>query len=353
MCRGFKGTGSCYKKDDEIMTKILKIENDLSLLKEAGDVIKNGGLVAFPTETVYGIGANGLCPDAVRNVFKAKNRPMDNPLILHIAEYEEAEKIGYMNPAAKKIAESFWSGPVTVIVKKKDIVPSETSAGLDTVAIRMPSSPVARELIKYAGVPIAAPSANLSTKPSATRFEDVYDDLNGRVDMIVDGGGCSIGIESTVVDTTSDIPTILRPGGITYEQLCGVLGRVEVEKHKKEGSEDYKPKSPGMKYKHYAPKAKVIVYEENAEEKIALHLKENKEKGIKTGIFCKTTSSYDCDCIINWGENASEMASVLFSALRDFDRRGAEEILCEMPETAGLGMGVRNRIYKSAGFDIR
>ncbi len=335
------------------MTKILKADADLSVLKVAGDIIKNGGLVAFPTETVYGIGADGLSPKAVKKIFEAKGRPSDNPLILHISKAEDAEKIGYMNETAKKIANAFWSGPITVIVKKKPIVPKAVSAGLDTVAIRMPSSPIAAKLIEYAGVPIAAPSANLSGKPSPTRFEDVYEDLCGRVDMIIDGGSCNIGIESTVIDTTSEIPVILRPGGITHEQLTEVLGIVAVEEHKKEGSADYTPKSPGMKYKHYAPEAKVIVYEENSFEKISTHLKENNKREIKTGVFCKNSSVYDCENIIRWGENAEQMAGILFAALRDFDRMGVEEILCEMPEFEGIGMGVRNRIYKSAGFDVR
>ena len=335
------------------MTEILKITDNTEDLSRAGEIIRGGGLVAFPTETVYGIGANGLDDAAVRRIFAAKGRPADNPLILHIAKYEDAEKIGYMNAAARKIAESFWSGPVTVIVNKRDIVPESVTAGLDTVAIRMPSSKIAARLIEYSGVPIAAPSANLSGKPSPTVFRDVYDDMNGRIDMIIDGGSCAIGIESTVVDTTGNVPVILRPGGITYEQLRSVLGRVEVEKHKKEGSADYKPKSPGMKYKHYAPKAKVIVYEKNPGEKIAAHLAENLKNGVKTGVFCKNDSDYGCECTIKWGETAEDMANILFAALRNFDRMGVAEILCEMPEEGGMGMGVRNRIYKSAGFDIR
>ncbi len=336
-----------------MITEILTLGGDLTRLKKAGDILRNGGLVAFPTETVYGIGGNGLSSATVRKIFAAKGRPSDNPLILHIAKYEEAEQIGYMNETAEKIAKNFWSGPVTVIVKKKEIVPNEVSAGLDTVAIRMPSSPVAAKLIEYAGVPIAAPSANISGRPSTTCFKDVFEDLNGKVDMIIDGGSCNIGIESTVIDTTSPVPVVLRPGGITHEQLERVLGRVEVEKHKKEGSADYKPKSPGMKYKHYAPAAKVIVYEEDAFAKISAHLSENKKQGIKTGVFCRNTSQYSCDNIINWGKNADEMAAVLFSALREFDRMGVAEILCEMPEKEGMGLGVRNRIYKSSGFDIR
>ncbi len=334
-------------------TELLKITDDLSPLKVAGEIIKNGGLVAFPTETVYGIGADGLNATAVRKIFEAKGRPSDNPLILHIAKYADAEKIGYMNPMAKKIAEHFWSGPVTVIVKKKSIVPDAVSAGLDTVAIRMPSSQIASRLIEYAGTPIAAPSANLSGKPSPTRFIDVCDDLNGRVDMIIDGGSCNIGIESTVVDTTGELPVILRPGGITREQLEEIFGEVEVEKHKKEGSSDYKPKSPGMKYLHYTPKAKVTVFDGDAVAKISAQLEENVKKGIKTGVFCKDTSSYPCENIITWGSSASDMANIMFAAFRDFDRMGVDEILCELPGEDGLGLGVRNRIFKSAGFDIR
>ncbi len=321
-------------------------------IEKAGETIKAGGLVAFPTETVYGLGADGFNETAVKKIYEAKGRPSDNPLILHVSDMEMTEKTGYINENAKKIIEKFWPGPLTVIVKKKEIVGDVVSAGLKTVAVRMPENQTARKLIKSAGTPIAAPSANISGRPSPTRFEDVFDDLNGRIDMIIKSDNSDIGIESTIVDTTSVPPSILRPGGVTYEMLKEVLPDISEEKNVPH-TENFKPKCPGMKYKHYAPKAKVVVFEGNAKEKIIKTLEENRNRGIKTGVFCKTGASYDCDCIIYWGKNAAEMAAGMFSALRDFDKFGVDEILCEMPEEAGMGDGVRNRIYKSAGFDVR
>ena len=321
-------------------------------IEKAGRVIKNGGLVAFPTETVYGLGADGFNDAAVKKIYEAKGRPSDNPLILHVSDMEMTEKTGYINESAKKIIEKFWPGPLTVIVKKKDTVGDVVSAGLKTVAIRMPSNETARKLIESAGTPIAAPSANISGRPSPTRFDDVFADLDGRIDMIIKSDNSDIGIESTIVDTTSVPPMILRPGGITYEMSKEVLPDITEEKTAPHTG-DFKPKCPGMKYKHYAPKAKVIVFEGNSREKIEEKLAENRKNGIKTGVFCKDGSEYECECIIHWGENAEDMAAKMFSALRDFDKSGVDEILCGMPEENGIGAGVRNRIYKSAGFDIR
>lgn len=321
-------------------------------IEKAGKVINRGGLVAFPTETVYGLGADGLNETAVKKIYAAKGRPSDNPLILHTSDMEMTEKVGYINEKAKAIIEKFWPGPLTVIVKKKEIVSNAVSAELDTVAIRMPKNKIARELIKTANTPIAAPSANISGRPSTTRFEDVYADLDGRIDMIIKSDNSDIGIESTIVDTTAEIPIILRPGGITYEMLKTVLPNITEEKSTLQTG-DFKPKCPGMKYTHYAPCANVIVFEGNAKEKINRKLEKNRADGIKTGVFCRTDSVYDCELIIHWGTTAEEMAASMFSALRDFDKYGVDEILCELPEEHGIGSGVRNRIYKSAGFDIR
>ncbi|MBR5587115.1 MAG: threonylcarbamoyl-AMP synthase [Clostridia bacterium] len=331
------------------MTKI--ISTSLQELAEAGEVIKSGGLVIFPTETVYGLGADGLNPDAVKNIFRAKGRPSDNPLILHVSDMEMAEKIGEINPNAKKIMEKFWPGPITVIVAKKDVVPTEVTAGLDTVAIRMPSNPVAKKLIEFAQTPVAAPSANLSGKPSPTTFRHSFCDMNGRVDMIIDGGDCDIGIESTVVDTTSTPPTVLRPGGITAEMLAELFPDVEVEEHKKEGTEGYTPKSPGMKYKHYAPDAQVILY--TTEDKLAADLEEFKKQGKKVGLFKKDDLALSADIDISWGNDTADLAKRLFCSLRRFDELGAEVILCQLPEKSGMWRGVYNRLYKSAGFDVR
>ncbi len=331
------------------MTKVIKPSADE--IKKAGVVIYGGGLVVFPTETVYGLGADGLNPKAVSAIFKAKGRPSDNPLILHVADMDMAEKIGEINPAARKIMENFWPGPITVIVEKKDIVPKEVTAGLDTVAIRMPSNLVAKELIKAAGVPVAAPSANLSGKPSPTTFRHAFDDMDGRVDIIIDGGDCDIGIESTVVDTTSNPPTILRPGGVTAEMLGELFPDIMVEEHKKEGTEGYRPKSPGMKYKHYAPDAQVILY--RTAEKLAEDMEKFRAEGKKVGLFKKEGCSLSADIDISWGEAADDLAKRLFYSLRRFDELGADVILCQLPEKSGIWQGVYNRLYKSAGFDIR
>ena len=331
------------------MTKIIKPTQ--AELAAAGEVIKQGGLVVFPTETVYGLGADGLSPAAVRKIFEAKGRPSDNPLILHVADMQSAEKIGEINPTARKIMEKFWPGPITVIVRKKDIVPAEVTAGLDTVAIRMPENMIARALIKAAGTPVAAPSANLSGKPSPTAFRHALDDMKGRVDVIIDGGDCDLGIESTVIDTTSDKPLVLRPGGITAEMLREILPDTEVEQHKKEGTKGYKPKSPGMKYKHYAPDAQVILY--TTDQKLAEDITAFREKGKKVGLFKSETLNLSADIDISWGKDTKDLAKCLFYSLRRFDELGADVVLCQLPEKNGMWQGVYNRLYKSAGFDVR
>ena len=331
------------------MTKIINpTDAELSV---AGETIKQGGLVVFPTETVYGLGADGLNSAAVRRIFEAKGRPSDNPLILHVADMESAEKIGEINPIARKIMEKFWPGPITVIVRKKDIVPAEVTAGLDTVAIRMPENAIARQLIKAAGTPVAAPSANLSGKPSPTAFRHAFDDMKGRVDMIIDGGDCDIGIESTVIDTTSEKPMVLRPGGITAEMLREIFPDTEVEQHKKEGTDGYKPKSPGMKYKHYAPDAQVVLY--TTDQKLEKDITAFREQGKKVGLFKSEDLNLSADIDISWGKDAGDLAKCLFYSLRRFDELGADVVLCRLPEKKGIWQGVYNRLYKSAGFDVR
>lgn len=330
------------------MTKII---NSAEELLSAGEIIKNGGLVVFPTETVYGLGADGLNEEAVKKIFKAKGRPSDNPLILHVSNIQMAEKIGEISPVARKLMEKFWPGPLTVIVKKKDIVPNSVTAGLDTVAIRMPKHPIAKELIMHANTPVAAPSANLSGKPSPTAFCHAFEDMNGRVDAIIDGGESDIGIESTVIDTTSVPPMILRPGGITEEMIKEVISDIMTEEHKKEGSEGYIPKSPGMKYKHYAPDAKVILY--TTDEKLKEDLKSFRAEGKKVGLFKSEEYTLSADVDIVWGKDTKDLAKSLFYSLRKFDELGADVILCPLPEKKGIWQGVYNRLYKSAGFDIR
>ena len=330
------------------MTKILKTSCEIT---SAGEIIKDGGLVVFPTETVYGLGANGLDSDAVKKIFRAKGRPNDNPLILHVSDIEMAEKIGEINETARKIMEKFCPGPITVIVDKKSVVPDEVTAGLGTVAIRIPSNQIAQMLIKASACPIAAPSANLSGKPSPTAFRHALSDMDGRVDAIIDGGDCDIGIESTVVDTTVLPPIILRPGGVTAEALAEIFPDVMVEQHKKEGSEGYKPKSPGMKYKHYAPDAQVILYKTT--EKLTEDLKNFKSEGKKVGLFKKDDLDLSADINLTWGTTADEAAKRLFYSLRKFDELGADVILCQLPDKEGIWQGVYNRLYKSAGFDVR
>lgn len=332
-------------------TEFLKITDNFEDLKAAGEIIKNGGLVAFPTETVYGIGANGLNETAAKKIYEAKGRPSDNPLILHVNDINGAQKVGEVNEIAKILFETFSPGPLTVIIKKKEIVPDCTTGGLDTVAVRIPSAEIARRIIEYSGCPIAAPSANLSGKPSPTAFEHVKDDLNGRVDMIIDGGGIEVGIESTIIDSTKNPPVILRPGGITIEMVQEIFPDATEAKQPEAADENYKPPCPGMKYKHYAPKAHVTVFEkrELINEEIEKFRYENK----KIGVFCHDDSSYDGDYIIKWGKTAKDMAKLMFWALREFDGQGMDVVLCEMPEKGGLGSGIRNRLYKSAGYDIR
>ena len=305
-------------------TKVI-FSNDSAGLKAAGEIIKNGGLVVFPTETVYGIGADGLNEIAIKNIYIAKGRPSDNPLILHTNSIEKAEKIGYINSIAKKIFETFSPGPVTVVVKKKDIVPLAATGGLDTVAIRIPSSETARALIEYSGAYIAAPSANISDVQAP---------------------------QSTVIDTTGENPVILRPGKITLPDLQKLFPDATAEKHMKENTEGYKPKSPGMKYKHYAPKAKVIVFEGDAELKIKAELETIQKNGKKAAVFCRASSKYSADFAVKWQDSA-DMARLLFSTLREFDKMGADVILCEAPDNDAMGESVRNRLYKSAGYDIR
>ena len=264
-------------------------------MSHAGRVIREGGLVAFPTETVYGLGGNALDKRAAEKIYRAKGRPSDNPLIVHISRISQAENIAVnISHDARRLMEEFWPGPLTIILDKADIVPKETTGGLDTVALRMPNHPVALKLIEEAGVPVAAPSANLSGKPSPTTAGHVAEDMMGRINMIVDGGAVAIGIESTIIDMTGAVPTILRPGFVTVEMLKKVIGAVEVDKAVdaksiEEIGGDYRPKAPGMKYRHYAPKAELIMFEgsvENVAAAINRKLKEAEKNGKKAAVIC-------------------------------------------------------------------
>lgn len=347
-----------------INTKLINIDKaniDIDKLKIAAEILKNDGTVAFPTETVYGLGANALSKEAVEKIFKAKGRPSDNPLIIHIAHPSDIEKLVLEIPKqAEIIMEKFWPGPITLIFKKSDIVTKIVTGGLDTVAIRIPSHPIARKLIELAGVPVAAPSANLSGKPSPTKEKHVIEDLMGRVDAIVCGGDSRVGVESTVLDLTSDIPMILRPGGITKEQLREVIGNVEIDPAiLQKGDKDLVPKSPGMKYTHYSPNADVILIDGKLEDvmySIEKMRKEKEQKGYKVGIMAteETKDRYSGGVVISVGSRANleTVASNLFKVLREFDEKGVEIILAETFEEKGVGQAIMNRLMKAAGYNV-
>ncbi|HHV74796.1 MAG TPA: threonylcarbamoyl-AMP synthase [Thermoanaerobacterium sp.] len=344
------------------MTKIVKLDRDnpdMNLIDEAATILLNGGLVAFPTETVYGIGANSLNPDAVAKIFVAKGRPQDNPLILHIAEFQDLFKYAKNVPNdALKLARQFWPGPLTMIFEKSDIVPPINTAGMNTVAIRMPSNKIAHALIKRAGVPVSAPSANLSGKPSPTDASHVISDLYGRVDMIIDGGSCDVGVESTVVDMTGEIPTILRPGGITKEMIMEVVGSVDVDPIVyKKPSMDVKPKSPGMKYKHYSPDAEVYIVKGNIGDvikKIQELTEFQLNNGKKVGIMAteQTCEKYRNGEVLVVGsrEKPETIAKNLFRCLREFDKKGVDVVYAEGFDYDEIGLAIMNRLEKAAGY---
>lgn len=325
--------------------------------EEAGRIIKEGGLVAFPTETVYGLGGDALNPESSRKIYEAKGRPSDNPLIVHIADLKDLDRLVKEVPeSAKKLAEAFWPGPLTMIMKKSDEVPKETTGGLDTVAVRFPSHKVAQALILAAGGYIAAPSANLSGKPSPTVAKYVVEDLDGRVDAVIDGGDIPIGLESTIVDLSDGPAVILRPGYITAEMLTEVLGEVKTDPTVLDGNSRERPKAPGMRYRHYAPKGEMTIYEGPGEaviERINEEVRLAKEAGRKTGIIAtaETVSSYRADSVkcIGSREKEEEIASSLYRILREFDDEEIEVICSESFSDSGLGCAIMNRLLKAAG----
>ena len=329
-------------------------------LYKAAEIIKNGGLVAFPTETVYGLGANGLDENAVPKIYEAKGRPSDNPLILHISEFDEIKNIVKEIPdIAVLLADEFWPGPLTVVFKKSDMVPYRTTGGLESVAVRMPSNKIAREFIRAAGVPVAAPSANSSGRPSPTKASHVIEDLDGKIDMVIDGGTVDIGLESTIVDVTGEVPVILRPGFITEEMLLEAVGRVQIDEAVKSLSpdKDLKPKAPGMKYRHYAPQGKMTIYKGNSENVVKVINEEiAKSEGKKTAVLAtdETKRYYKADIVISLGsrKDSESIAHNLFDALRRFDDMGAEIIFSEGFDDNRLGFAIMNRLHKSAGYNI-
>ena len=336
-------------------TEIFRIDPekiDKKLIDIAGGFIKDGGLTAFPTETVYGLGASALDGEAAKKIYAAKGRPSDNPLIVHICSKEQINEIAKdISDTAKKLIDAFMPGPFTVILKKQDCIPAPITAGLDTVAIRFPDNSIARALIEASGVPIAAPSANVSGKPSPTKAQHVIHDMDGKIDCIIDGGNCDVGVESTIVDASGDIPVLLRPGGITYDMLKKVVPETVIDKHILESvGENEQPKCPGMKYKHYAPNADVIVIEgekDNVQSKIKELLDEN--KNTINGVLTMYGSDYDNAVMISAGDSNKEYAKNLFAALRKFDDLGVKVVYAEFCEKDGYGLAVKNRLYKSAG----
>jgi L-threonylcarbamoyladenylate synthase len=335
----------------------VKLQDNLDEIKIAAEIIKGGGIVAFPTETVYGLGANALNEEAVKAVYLAKGRPSDNPMIVHIGNMGMLDQlVQYVNEDSAKLMKACWPGPITFILPKSDLVPSVTCGGLDTVAIRMPANKIALALINASGVPIAAPSANISGRPSPTNYQDVVEDMDGRIDAIIQSEDCKVGIESTVVNLCSGTPVILRPGFYTKEKLTELLGKpVEYDRTLYEngigaldpakGASDidgFKPMSPGMKYKHYAPKAQVRLIrgnDESARQRIMTLGLEAKRNGEKVAVL-----DYDGD--------AEKAAKKFFADLRELDRQNYDLILVRTLDEEGFGFSIMNRMLKSAGYDI-
>lgn len=338
-----------------MQTEVIKIDiqkMDMDAMKKAGEILLSGGLVGFPTETVYGLGGNALDPTASQKIYAAKGRPSDNPLIIHIADMEHLETIVTEVPLeARKLAAAYWPGPLTMIFNKRECVPYETTGGLDTVAVRMPSDPIAAELIRQGGGYVAAPSANTSGRPSPTTAQHVLDDMNGKIPLILDGGAVNIGLESTIVDFTTDMPTILRPGYITLEMVREVLGKGEMDKGLISSDSKIKPKAPGMKYRHYAPKADLKIVEGEADAVVS-YINEQMN-GRKVGIICteETKSKYRGGLLKCIGSRQDELSisSHLFAILREFDEENVDVIYSESFDTPGLGQAIMNRLLKAAG----
>lgn len=346
-------------------TKLVKIEDTKQIkdeeLAEAAQILRDGGLVAFPTETVYGLGANALDEAAAKKIYAAKGRPSDNPLIAHISCLEELKPlVAYIPEAGRKLAEAYWPGPLTMVFPKSDIVPYGTTGGLDTVAVRMPSDPVANRLIKLAGVPVAAPSANTSGRPSPTTAQHVWQDMEGKIEMILDGGPVGIGVESTIVDVSGDVPTLLRPGAITMEMLRETVGRVEIDPAiQAPPSADLRPKAPGMKYRHYAPHADLQLIEGETDkvvETINALVKEKLAEGKKVGVICtdETKDRFPQGEVRSVGLRAKEetIAHNLFAVLREFDDLDVDCIYSESFSKDHLGQAIMNRLTKAAGYHV-
>lgn len=349
---------------DKRMKTIIANADNISIIA-ASKIIKSGGLVAFPTETVYGLGANALNPMAAKKIYYAKGRPSDNPLIVHIASERDLYSVGKnINAEIKNLTKNFWPGPLTIICKKKSCIPNETSGGLDTVAVRFPANPIAQKLILSAGVPIAAPSANISGKPSCTRAKHVIKDLNGKIDMILCDDKFSFGIESTIIDMTQKNPVILRPGAITFEMLKKILPNVSIGKSLIVDNEH--PKAPGMKYKHYSPEADVFIIfsdERNINarqkkiiDKVNKMVSDNQKNKLKPGVltFDQTKEFYKNCFVLSMGDknNLLEIANNLFDCLREFDLNQIDVVYAESIDEKEIGSAIMNRLLKSADYKI-
>ncbi len=329
-------------------TKFVKYDaKNNDILKEAADIINIGGLVAFPTETVYGLGADGLNVKAVKKIYQAKGRPSDNPLILHISDIKQLKDlVAEITPIAKILMDKFWPGPMTLVMKKQSIVSDTVSGGLDTVAVRLPENEIARNLINYANKPIAAPSANSSGRPSPTKAQHVFEDLNGKIDMIIDGGSCEVGLESTVIDVTGQKAVILRPGRVTFEDIEKLGIDVSYDRHLIDKSSVEKPKSPGMKYKHYAPKGDLVVLE-GEYESIKEYIKKFPEAGVLT--FDEYPIGNEIEFSLGSIYKSEQGSKLLFDYLRQFDSLGVNKMFAVKPKEDGIGFALCNRLFKAAG----
>ncbi len=344
-------------------TSTIEIENPNKLskmekeeIKDAAKLITEGKLVVFPTETVYGVGANALDPIAVKSIFKAKGRPSDNPIIVHICDKKDLKPLVDKVPEkAQKLIDKFWPGPITLVMNKSEIIPFETTGELETVAVRMPNHPVAIELIRAAKVPIAAPSANISGKPSTTNADHAFGDLNGKVDIIIKCGESEIGVESTVVDMTTNLPQILRPGIITKEQIEKVIGKIENHPRLLGKELGIRFRSPGMKYRHYAPESELILIKGKKKEvkkRIESLINQHQKRGRVVGVLVLSDSKYKADIIKCPGKTAPKIAQNLFKVLREFDKLKPDIIFCESIEKRGIGFAIMDRLERAADHKI-
>ena len=341
-------------------TILIDVKGDAAGLKAAAKCLKEGGLVAFPTETVYGLGGDALNPKSSKRIYEAKGRPSDNPLIVHISDIAALDVLCKdVKEEVYALAKEFWPGPLTMVLNKSDVVPYETTGGLDTVAIRMPDHKVALRLIEESGTYVAAPSANVSGKPSPTKAEHVYHDMQGRIDYVVDGGEVGIGIESTIVDLTGDEPVILRPGYITKGMLENVIGKTDYDAAILEDNagRDIRPKAPGMKYRHYAPEAELTIVSgqlQSVVDKINSLVENNIKCGCKTGVIAtdETKGLYKCDSVISLGTRTDKktVSHRLYNALREFDKMDVKYIYSEDFGEDEFGQAIMNRLLKAAGY---